>query len=44
LRLTGGRWRTIQRALVKLRATIDSVERVRTGPALYAFFASVVHV
>ena len=28
LRLTGGRWRTIETALVKLRATIDSVEKV----------------
>jgi glycosyltransferase 2 family protein len=44
LRLTGGRWRTIQTALVKLRATIDSVESVRMRPAIYAFFASVVHV
>jgi len=44
LRITGNRWRTVQVALVKLRATIDSVERVRTRPAIYAFFASVVHV
>ena len=44
LRLTGGRWRTIQTALIKLRATIESVERVRTRPAIYAFLASVVHV
>jgi hypothetical protein len=44
LRLTGGRWRTIQTALVKLRATIDSVEYVHTRPAVYAFLASVVHV
>jgi glycosyltransferase 2 family protein len=44
LRLTGSRWRTIQTALVKLRATIESVERVRTRPAVYAFLASVVHV
>ena len=44
LRLTGGRWGTIQTALIKLRATIDSVEHVRTRPAVYAFFASVVHV
>jgi uncharacterized protein (TIRG00374 family) len=44
LRLTGGRWRTIQRALTKLRATIDSVERVDMRPAVYAFLASVVHV
>ncbi len=44
LRLTGGRWRTIQTALVKLRTTIDSVERVDTRPAVYAFLASVVHV
>jgi uncharacterized protein (TIRG00374 family) len=44
LRLHGGRWRTIQRALTKLRATIDSVEHVDTRPAIYAFLASVVHV
>jgi uncharacterized protein (TIRG00374 family) len=44
LRLTGGRWRTIQSALVKLRATIDSVEHVDVRPAVYAFLASVVHV
>ena len=44
LRLTGGRWQTIQTALVKLRATIDSVEHVDTKPAIYAFLASVVHV
>jgi uncharacterized protein (TIRG00374 family) len=43
-RLTGGRWRTIQIALVKLRATIDSVEHVDVRPAVYAFLASVVHV
>jgi uncharacterized protein (TIRG00374 family) len=44
LRHTGGRWRTIQSALVKLRATIDSVEHVDVRPAVYAFLASVVHV
>ncbi|HKH94241.1 MAG TPA: lysylphosphatidylglycerol synthase transmembrane domain-containing protein [Gemmatimonadaceae bacterium] len=44
LRLTGGRWLTIQTALIKLRATIDSVEHVHTRPAVYAFLASVVHV
>lgn len=44
LRLNAGRWRTVQRALRKLRSTIDSVERVNRGPALAAFFASVVHV
>ena len=44
LRLNAGRWRTIQRALRKLRATIESVERVNRGPAVGAFFASVVHV
>jgi uncharacterized protein (TIRG00374 family) len=44
LRLNAGRWRTVQRALRKLRATIDSVERVNRGPALSAFLASVVHV
>jgi len=44
LRLTGGRWRTIESALVKLRATIDSVEKVDVRPAVFAFLASVVHV
>jgi glycosyltransferase 2 family protein len=44
LRLHGGRWRTIQKALLKLRETIDSVEHVDVRPAMYAFFASVVHV
>jgi glycosyltransferase 2 family protein len=44
LRLHAGRWRTVQRALRKLRATIDSVERVHRGAALSAFFASFVHV
>jgi hypothetical protein len=44
LRLDAGRWRTIQRALRKLRATIDSVERVDRRPAIFAFLASVVHV
>jgi uncharacterized protein (TIRG00374 family) len=44
LRLHAGRWRTIQRALRKLRSTIDSVERVHRGAAISAFFASFVHV
>ncbi len=44
LRLHAGRWRTIQRALRKLRATIDSVEHVRKGPVIAAFLASFVHV
>ena len=44
LRLHAGRWRTIQRALRKLRSTIDSVERVDRMPAIGAFLASVVHV
>ena len=44
LRLHAGRWRTIQRALRKLRATIDSVERVNKGAAISAYFASLVHV
>jgi uncharacterized protein (TIRG00374 family) len=44
LRLHAGRWRTIQRALRKLRATIDSVEHVNAKPAIASFFASVVHV
>ena len=44
LRLHAGRWRTIQRALRKLRATIDSVEKVNAKPAIAAFLASVVHV
>ena len=44
LRLNAGRWRTVQRALRKLRSTIDSVERVNRRPAIAAFLASVVHV
>jgi glycosyltransferase 2 family protein len=44
LRLHAGRWRTIQRALRKLRSTIDSVERVNKGAAIGAFLASFVHV
>lgn len=44
LRLHPGRWRTVQRALRKLRATIDSVERVHKGAAISAFTASFVHV
>jgi uncharacterized protein (TIRG00374 family) len=44
LRLHGGRWRTIQKALQRLRTTIDSVEHVNTRPAIFAFLASVVHV
>ena len=44
LRLHAGRWRTIQRALRKLRSTIDSVDRIDPRPAIFAFLASVVHV
>ena len=44
LRLHAGRWRTIQRALRKLRSTIDSVDRVHKGAAVSAFLASFVHV
>lgn len=44
LRLTGGRWRTIQRAVRKLRATIETVEHVDARAALMAFGASFVHV
>lgn len=44
LRLHAGRWRTIQRALRKLRTTIDSVEHVNATSAIAAFCASVVHV
>jgi uncharacterized protein (TIRG00374 family) len=44
LRLNAGRWRTIQRALRKLRSTIASVDRVHKGAAVSAFLASVVHV
>jgi uncharacterized protein (TIRG00374 family) len=44
LRLDAGRWRTIQRALRKLRSTIGSVQRVNPRAALGAFAASVVHV
>lgn len=44
LRLNEKRWRVIQKAIRKLRSTIDSVERVHWGSAVSAFFASVVHV
>jgi len=44
LRLHAGRWRTVQRALRKLRSTIDSVEKVNPWAAVSAFLASVVHV
>jgi glycosyltransferase 2 family protein len=44
LRLHAGRWRTVQRALRKLRSTIESVETVNPRAAVSAFFASVVHV
>jgi uncharacterized protein (TIRG00374 family) len=44
LRLTGGRWRIIQRAVRKLRDTIDSVEQVNRGAVVAAFLASFVHV
>jgi uncharacterized protein (TIRG00374 family) len=44
LRLHPGRWRTVQRALRKLRETVDSVERVNRAPAVLAFLASVLHV
>ena len=44
LRLHAGRWRTIQRALRKLRATVDSVEHIHRKAAIAAFLASFVHV
>lgn len=44
LRLTGGRWLVIQRAVKRLRDTIDSVEHVNRGAAFAAFSASFVHV
>ena len=44
LHLHGGRWRTIQRALRKLRATIDTVDAIDPRAALSAFTASVIHV
>ena len=44
LGLKEGRWRVIQRALQTLRSTIESVDRVRVGPAISAFLASVLHV
>ncbi|MDB4887822.1 MAG: putative rane protein [Gemmatimonadetes bacterium] len=44
LRLDAGRWRTVQRALRKLRSTIDSVEHVDPRAAISALLASVVHV
>jgi len=44
LRLHAGRWRTIQRALRKLRGTLDSVEQVHPRAAAAAYLASVIHV
>ena len=44
LRLHAGRWRTIQRALRRLRATVDSVEHIHRKAAIAAFLASFVHV
>ena len=44
LQLNAGHWRTVQRALRKLRSTIDAVEQVNMTAAVSAFFASVVHV
>ena len=44
LRLHAGRWRTIQRALRKLRATVDSVEHIHRKAAIAAFLASFAHV
>ena len=44
LRLHAGRWRTIQRALRKLRSTVDSVDRIHRKAAVAAFLASFVHV
>ncbi|MEP6990040.1 MAG: lysylphosphatidylglycerol synthase transmembrane domain-containing protein, partial [bacterium] len=44
LRLHAGRWRTIQRALRKLRATVDSVDHIHRKAAVAAFLASFVHV
>jgi uncharacterized protein (TIRG00374 family) len=42
--LTGRRWKTVQAALLKVRGTVDSVERIDPRAALAAFTASVVHV
>ncbi|CAN5899600.1 hypothetical protein BH11GEM1_BH11GEM1_35870 [soil metagenome] len=44
LGLNAGRWRTIQRALRKLRATINSVDRIDKKAGIAAFLASFVHV
>jgi uncharacterized protein (TIRG00374 family) len=44
LRLGGGRWRTIQRALRKIHATVNSVDRIHKRAAVAAFLASFVHV
>ena len=44
LGLHAGRWRTVQRALRKLRATVDSVDRIHRRAAVGAFLASFVHV
>lgn len=44
LSLHAGRWRTVQRALRKLRSTVDSVDRIHRRAAIGAFLASFVHV
>lgn len=44
LGLHAGRWRTVQRALRKLRSTVDSVDRIHRRAAIGAFLASFVHV
>ena len=44
LGLHAGRWRTVQRALRKLRSTVDSGDRIHRRAAIGAFLASFVHV
>ena len=42
--LHAGRWRTIQRSLRHLRASVDAVRHARGGTMTLAFLASVVHI
>jgi uncharacterized protein (TIRG00374 family) len=42
--LHAGRWRTIQRSLRQLRASVNAVRQARVGAMTLAFLASVVHI
>jgi hypothetical protein len=42
--LHAGRWRSIQRSLRSLRASIAALRYARLGPMIAAFFASMLHV